>query len=163
METYLHNSVYGDLWEDAVNVLVSLESVYGFQTSHKSLSRTSRPPAVKHWVEGGRKQAIPTVIQGTKPDAFEPEVVGWWNQLQPDWRTLAAGSTELEGGKWTREVKGDWKALRQPGINGLYSVLACMKWWLLLQHKDLDEVDANKASFAWDFVLKDIVWVIDSM
>ncbi|THU94075.1 hypothetical protein K435DRAFT_860897 [Dendrothele bispora CBS 962.96] len=68
---------------------------------------------------------------------------------------------EIKKGKWTREVKGDWGRFRTPEVNGFYTVLACMRWWLVLEQKK--DLDSDRASWNWKTVLSDIVWVIKTL
>ncbi|THU76695.1 hypothetical protein K435DRAFT_569130, partial [Dendrothele bispora CBS 962.96] len=148
--------VIGDDWVDAVDTLVSLEAAYGFKQNMKSLPTTKRPPAVEHWVGRGRVQTVPGPLHSVTPKDFEKELKIWWNELMPVWRKV--GTEELEGCEWKKKAEGDWCLLKMPGNNGLYSILACMRWWLLME-----EHQTAKASSAWKQMLEEVVWVIDSL
>ncbi|THU89155.1 hypothetical protein K435DRAFT_561964, partial [Dendrothele bispora CBS 962.96] len=96
---------------------------------------------------------------------FSAQLVTWWNQLMPDWRRLEEGSAELEERRWKREVEGGWGDLVMPGNNGLYSILACMRWWLKME-VDPEEGEEElyltaKAGVQWKGMLEEVVWVMD--
>jgi hypothetical protein len=86
----------------------------------------------------------------------------------PEWRHLDPWGKEIQTGKWVEEVLGDWGPLRNPGINGLCSVFACMKWLLAMHVRDasgegefdIDSLDGSKASPHWVILLDDIKWVV---
>ncbi|THU83047.1 hypothetical protein K435DRAFT_690306 [Dendrothele bispora CBS 962.96] len=155
MVTYLMADVKGKDWRQAVEALVELETAYSFKSSTKSLNNTMRPPAVQHWVSRGRKEAFPSILAGEKANSFHQNIVTWWNELMPDCEVLA----QVE---WGETVEGTWGTIRNPGINGLYSSLACMKWLLQLHHGE-DKMDSSKALSQWTLLLDDIVWVIDQL
>ncbi|THU88879.1 hypothetical protein K435DRAFT_569061, partial [Dendrothele bispora CBS 962.96] len=162
MVAYLMADVKGKDWMQAVEALVELETAYSFKSSTKSLNNTMRPPAVQHWVSRGRKEAFPSILAGEKADSFHQSIVTWWNELMPDWRKLEAGSEGLAEVEWGETVEGTWGTIRNPGINGLYSILACMKWLLQLHH-GADNMDSGKAPSQWTLLLDDMVWVIDQL
>jgi hypothetical protein len=86
----------------------------------------------------------------------------------PDWRRLPKDSEDLRYGRWTTFVKGEWGPLRNPGINGLYSVFACMRWLLEKHYREEAEaddplegpLDSEHASDHWKAMLDDIQWVV---
>ncbi|THU80796.1 hypothetical protein K435DRAFT_694942 [Dendrothele bispora CBS 962.96] len=161
MEEYLLPDIDSSLWKDAVEALVSLESTYGFETSSKCLSKIERPLGVENWLKSKRRKACPAPIDKMDANDMQFDTIIWWNSLQPTWRTLSLEGPEIGQGKWTREVKGDWGRLITPGVNGFYTVLACMRWWLVLEQKK--DLDSNRASWNWKTVLSDIVWVIKTL
>ncbi|THU91227.1 hypothetical protein K435DRAFT_674504 [Dendrothele bispora CBS 962.96] len=161
MEKFLLPDIQGTLWKDAVEALVHLESTYGYETSNRCLSKNDRPRVLEAWLKSKRKVVCPGPMEEMSVDEMESDTVVWWNSIQPEWRTLPWDGPEIKDGEWVREVKGDWDHLRTPGINGLYSVLACMQWWLILEQEE--EMDSDMASWNWKKVLSDIVWVIKTM
>ncbi|THU78433.1 hypothetical protein K435DRAFT_700022 [Dendrothele bispora CBS 962.96] len=162
MEAYLMADVKGKDWRQAVDSLLELETAYSFKSSTKSLKNTKRPQAVQHWVSRGRKEAFPSILAGEKADSFHQSIAAWWNDLMPEWRKLEPGSEALAQVDWGETVEGPWGTIRNPGINGLYSILACMKWLLQLHHGE-HKMDSGKAPSQWTLLLDDIVWVIDQL
>ncbi|THU82080.1 hypothetical protein K435DRAFT_591537, partial [Dendrothele bispora CBS 962.96] len=159
--------VIGEDWQDAVNALVALEASYGFKSPLKSLKTGSRPSAIQHWVSRGRAEALPAPLHPLTFKEFSAQLVTWWNQLMPDWRRLEEGSAELEERRWKREVEGEWGDLVMPGNNGLYSILACMRWWLKMEVDPQEGEDelylTAKAGVGWKRMLEEVVWVMDMM
>ncbi|THU87065.1 hypothetical protein K435DRAFT_586568, partial [Dendrothele bispora CBS 962.96] len=143
-------------WENAIDSLVTLEAAFKFKDSRKSISTTSRPDAVGAWIKSARKDSLPKEIKGTEPMTFGNAVLEWWNAAQPEWRGLM--EEDLTEGGWPREVRGQWGKLRCPGVNGMYSIIACMRWWGMLS------CQAEKTpSNLWKMALEDMVWVMDTM
>ncbi|THV03258.1 hypothetical protein K435DRAFT_651832, partial [Dendrothele bispora CBS 962.96] len=79
---------------------------------------------------------------------FSNKVLIWWNTMQPEWRVLEQGALD----------KGEWGQLKCPGINGLYSMMACLRWWAV---REISE--GGKLSEKWKGLLGDFVWVMDSI
>ncbi|SJL02900.1 uncharacterized protein ARMOST_06241 [Armillaria ostoyae] len=51
----------------------------------------------------------------------------WWKALQPDWHGVENVIGPLEPRHTMGE--GNWGVLWHPGMNGLFTVLICLKWW----------------------------------
>ncbi|THU82147.1 hypothetical protein K435DRAFT_692084, partial [Dendrothele bispora CBS 962.96] len=160
MNIWLTDVVYGDLWEEAKSALLSLEASTKFKTTLKALPSSKRPQAVSDWVHSGRTDTLPACLCNDGDVVkLEKDVLTWWNKLQPSWRKLT--EEELPTRAWSQEVKGSWEVLACPGVNGLYSVMACLQWWMIL----LPSVDGDSdaAPEAWKDLIKDLVFVIDSV
>ncbi|THU78628.1 hypothetical protein K435DRAFT_887023 [Dendrothele bispora CBS 962.96] len=128
MEQYLRApDVVGDDWKDVVDALMSLEALYGFKSPLKG------PFVYTIGVQRGRADRIPAPLPSLTPAEFQVQLVAWWNELMPDWRKLEKDSKELEDRDWKREIGGSWGGLVMPGNNGLYSIVACLRWWLLME------------------------------
>ncbi|KAK7438104.1 hypothetical protein VKT23_018270 [Stygiomarasmius scandens] len=141
-------------WEDAVESLVSLEASFDFKDLKKTLPTTNRPTVIQAWVKNARRDHLPVLEDDAS--TFISVVLKWWNSLQPDWRTL--DRDDLSEGGWIKEVKGHWGKIRCPGINGLYSVLACLRWVAVLEMSE-----KGMTSDEWKMLLEDVVWVMDSI
>ncbi|THU89886.1 hypothetical protein K435DRAFT_676974, partial [Dendrothele bispora CBS 962.96] len=135
-------------WKDAVEALVYLESTYGYETSNWCLSKYDRPRVLEAWLKSKRKVLCPGPIKEMTVDDMESDTVVWWSSIQPKWRTLPWEGPEIKDEQWAE-------------INGLYLVLACMRWWLILEQEE--ELDSDMVSWNWKKVLSDIVWVIKTM
>ncbi|THU99823.1 hypothetical protein K435DRAFT_658240 [Dendrothele bispora CBS 962.96] len=141
-------------WMDAIESLVSLEASFKFVDFKKILPTTKRPVAVPVWVKNARKESCPKKVGAL--ENFRNEVLVWWNTMQPDWRILEKDA--LDKGEWVKEVKGQWAKLKCPGINGLYSVMACLRWWAV------SEIGQDgQLSEQWQRLLGDVVWVMDAI
>ncbi|THU81170.1 hypothetical protein K435DRAFT_694121 [Dendrothele bispora CBS 962.96] len=141
-------------WMDAIESLVSLEASFKFNDFKKILPTTKRPVAVPVWVKNARKESCPKKVGAV--ETFRNEVLVWWNTMQPDWRIL--DKDDLDTGEWVKEVKGQWGKLRCPGINGLYSVMACLRWWAVSEIGQ-----EGRLSEQWTRLLQDVVWVMDAI
>ncbi|THU80791.1 hypothetical protein K435DRAFT_563900, partial [Dendrothele bispora CBS 962.96] len=164
MKSYLTQDLDGKegawkaLWEGAVESLVSLEASYHFQDSRKSLPTSNRPGAIQAWVKNARKDRLP--VTENDPMTFGNAVLDWWNSLQPDWRGLdQEGMVDILERAWLKEVEGQWGKLRCPGINGLSSIMACLRWWLDLNLQSGKGMPGDE----WHVMLEDVVWVMDCL
>ena len=83
------------------------------------LSSSFRPEAIGAWIQRRRSSTYSPKIEIPQYcDAFSK----WWTALQPDWRVH-------EGKIISKEVNGDWGALKRPGLNGIVSVLVALYYW----------------------------------
>ncbi|KAF7321648.1 hypothetical protein MKEN_00686000 [Mycena kentingensis (nom. inval.)] len=100
------------IWPEAVALWFEREQAYGFVSPRKFLSTKLRPSQVAWWVGRARPDTIPPI-----PDAaeFGCQVEKWWASLFP---------TDAK-----QRVDGLKAAAAVPGINGLYNVMVCMRWW----------------------------------
>jgi hypothetical protein len=161
MESYLFDGLSGTLWIDAVNSLMSLESVYGFKTQTKTLPTNKRPLVIGTWVANGRKETLPGVMKDMDITQVRENFVAWWNELQPAWRKCDPEWGRYQRLDWSKESRGDWGTLVCPGNNGIYSVLAYLSWWLR-KHPGFTG-DCSVASSEWKTLVSDVIWVMDDI
>ncbi|KAJ7858431.1 hypothetical protein B0H13DRAFT_1901814 [Mycena leptocephala] len=130
-------------WMALTNLWYKLEASTNFTTG-KSLPSKGRPRAVAWWIQRARK--------GTPPIAdveeFAEQWREWWRVLNPEWRVGDKGKMRREGGS-------DWGALKVPGVNGLLSVLMCLKWWKGV-------LAAGAGDSGWKDAVDDVTWVYSS-
>ncbi|KAJ7679814.1 hypothetical protein B0H17DRAFT_846229, partial [Mycena rosella] len=107
----------------------------------KPLQSTGRPEAVAWWTGHSRKRK-PTL---TNVEKFDMQWNIWWGQLNPSWRR------EVDG-EMAREEHGGWGALKASGINGLFTVMVCLKWWK-------EELGDSAAVGDWVHAVADVTWV----
>ncbi|KAJ3761530.1 hypothetical protein EV360DRAFT_67813 [Lentinula raphanica] len=92
-----------------VDSFVELEVLYSSGADPINLSWVGRPGDVKLWIKNYQKITYtPSLISSSQ--SFSMEVISWWKNLVGN--------------------------LRAPGINGLYSVLICIRWWILEEQKE---------------------------
>ncbi len=107
-----------------------------------------RPKEISPWVKGAR--AVEPSIRN--PAAFAQQWWLWYTELQPAARRLPDGTLQripLEG--------QDWTELRKGTINGIYSLLASLGWWLKAATANGDcKAEISRA-------LADVDWVLDSV
>ncbi|KAJ6504285.1 hypothetical protein C8R47DRAFT_1248391 [Mycena vitilis] len=133
-------------WDELTKVWWKWEESREFG-SGKSLSSTGRPAEVSWWIQRARKPS-PTIDDLS---LFRRQWNTWWVFLNPAWR--AAGSS---GAALRREEGRDWECLKEPGVNGLYTVLICLKWWKAA-------LDAGKEDAEWDEAVSDVTWAIQQI
>jgi hypothetical protein len=76
----------------------------------------------------------------------------WWNSLNPSWRRKNKAGDLVAAGN------GAWSNLEKPGINGLLTVFACLKWWI-----DAIEVLKAGSKGQWAHAVLDVVWVLQGL
>ena len=81
----------------------------------------ARPPFIAKWIRYARSPTWRPSIMNVP--ALETAFHAWWKGLQLDWRMSDDGLTILD------KTDGDWDQLRQPGLNGILSVMACLFYW----------------------------------
>ncbi|KAJ7601428.1 hypothetical protein DFH06DRAFT_1154134 [Mycena polygramma] len=133
-------------WDELTNVWWKWEESKSFG-SGKSLSNTGRPGEVTWWIQRARKPS-PTIDDLS---LFKRQWNEWWAFLNPAWR-----AAESRGGALRREEGQDWECLKEPGVNGMYTVLICLKWWKAA-------LDAGKEDAEWDEAVSDVTWAIQQM
>ncbi|KAE9409049.1 hypothetical protein BT96DRAFT_754965, partial [Gymnopus androsaceus JB14] len=85
----------------------------------KPLAAKGHPEEVGAWVKAGRDHSfIPNIDDLV---AFGVKLVAWWETLVPE-------PPQVEGPLSASQVER-WKKIRVPGINGLYTVFICLRWW----------------------------------
>ncbi|EEB88825.1 hypothetical protein MPER_13160 [Moniliophthora perniciosa FA553] len=150
MMTYLLTDVVGSDWTNGVEAWLAMEDSYGFQSSTQTLPTENRPTAIAWWTKRARtnKANPPT----TEHCDFGQSVITWWDSMMPSWRTRD------ENGCWAQTGEGDWGVLCCPGQNGLLSVLACLRWWLIAEGGDVEN-----ASALWRSLFSDVCWVMEQL
>ena len=119
-----------------------------------SLPTAGRPAEISQWSSRARPANLPEYAKGGRTfRTFVDSVFKWWGSIQPSWRSI-------ERGVVSREVQGDWKALRAPRINGLLNVVILVYWWsrILEEHKPKD---GNRADY--EFFADDVAWVLSHL
>lgn len=116
----------------------------------KGLPARGRPKAVGVWVKEGRLHLNP--VETADADEFGTELIEWWKSLNPSWRE------SNEDGEFIQEGSGEWDDLLVKGRNGLLTILACLLWWY-----DLEEGFGDDTRDAWDAMVADVLFVIDSL
>ncbi|KAK7030291.1 SERTA domain-containing protein 3 [Paramarasmius palmivorus] len=154
LKKFLLSNISGSDWVQAIDCWEDLERGFGFVNQRQTLPTEKRPDAVTFWAKRARKSGTPPDAQDAK--SFGPAVLAWWSSMMPDWRTKDAE------GQWLRAGEGSWGSLRCPGANGLLSILACLKWWLLAEG-DGSEASTGNASASWHSLLEDVVWVMTEL
>ncbi|KAJ7704261.1 hypothetical protein B0H16DRAFT_1346804 [Mycena metata] len=143
-----------------------LERVYRWSQSPGQLPVVGRPGAIGKWVtagRGGRGRGGP-MGQGRGPNIgtsaeFATEWWTWWGLLQPAWRTRDAKNPLRFLRTGYPATHGDWGVLRQPGQNGVLSLVAGVYWWgkkLLVENRSEDRE-------SWEEAVADLKWVVDGL
>ncbi|PPQ82465.1 hypothetical protein CVT26_012727 [Gymnopilus dilepis] len=110
----------GGSWTSLIRSWASFEIKSRFHSSAR-LKTLDRPGCVTEWI---KKQRL-TTWRPTIDDfiAYEAEYRKWWISMQPSWRVSKEGDIDQ------LSVNGDWGELRKAGMNGIYSILACLFFW----------------------------------
>ncbi|KAF7321836.1 hypothetical protein MKEN_00705500 [Mycena kentingensis (nom. inval.)] len=129
------------VWSKAVGIWYENEAEAGFSEKRKT-SAKKRPPQIAHWVQRARpasyKPAIADVADFGQADRE------WWLDLNPGWRKGPIGELYRKDGNWDESGIAS-------GINGIYNVFVCLRWWL-------DRLD-GKPSEEWISMVGDVEWV----
>lgn len=107
-----------------------------------------RPKEIGAWIKTGR--AVEPTIKSAA--AFGEQWWQWYLELQPAGRAQEDGSLQ-------RVVldKAEWSELYKGTINGMYSLLASLAWWLKAANPArTPKVEVSK-------VLDDVSWVLEAM
>ncbi|KAF7321646.1 Jumonji superfamily protein [Mycena kentingensis (nom. inval.)] len=89
------------------------EQAHNFVSPRKFLPAKQRPSQVAWWVSRARPDTLPPI---SDPAKFGSDVALWWSSLVPK----NSAEARKEGLRVLSTV---------PGINGMYSVMSCMRWW----------------------------------
>ncbi|KAK7019753.1 SERTA domain-containing protein 3 [Paramarasmius palmivorus] len=150
MKDFLLSDISSSRWVQSIEAWEDLERAYGFATSRQTLPTVKRPDAVNFWTKRARRLADPPpATQGPK---FGKEVSEWWDSMMPSWRRKV-------NGQWARDGEGDWGPVRCPGLNGLLSIMACLRWWLVQESSG----SVQKASRSWQALFDDVCWVMEEL
>ncbi|KAJ7027745.1 hypothetical protein C8F04DRAFT_1266695 [Mycena alexandri] len=136
-------SADGSEWAEMVDLWWKLESSGGFAAG-KPLATKGRPAEVGWWIQRARR-ATPMIKSA---HVFATSWISWWIELNPKWRG-AAGSDKM----LRTEGQSGWDGLKATatGVNGLLSVLMCLKWWK-------DAIDDEEGD--WAIAVSDVTWVL---
>ncbi|KAJ7702734.1 hypothetical protein B0H17DRAFT_862322, partial [Mycena rosella] len=115
-------------FDAAVVAWTRLEDVSRFEkkSGPNKLPTKERPKQVGAWIMLGRGKAGAKTTVGD-PGAYTVEWQGWWDSLQPEWR-----SKGVDRGWATDGCSGrgeDWGPLYCWGVNGMLSLLASLQFW----------------------------------
>jgi hypothetical protein len=115
-----------------------------------TISRKHRPDHINTWIQSGREVVPPIKDVAT----FSWSWKQWWATLQPPQRR------DDNTSKLKRLALGidSWADLRKGGVNGFYSIISGLSWWL----QAIDDSDANQLQ---DFTetLDDVSWALEQM
>ncbi|KAJ7071709.1 hypothetical protein B0H15DRAFT_957613 [Mycena belliarum] len=135
----------GPPWQGLCNTWWEVERASGFATG-KALPAKKRPKAVGWWIQRARTRTPEINDVG----AFAVEWGGWWRAVNPGWRCTGSGAMICAEGK-------NWEVLRGvTGINGLLSVLMCLKWWR-------ETLDNGEGVEVWAAAVEDVTWVLQQL
>ncbi|KAJ7471337.1 hypothetical protein B0H11DRAFT_1682174, partial [Mycena galericulata] len=134
-------------------VWTRIEAACAFENAKQALPSKGRPDHVGRWIQAarGRRNQPNPVVQDTKK--YEEEWWGWWNGLQPAWRTK-----EPDGVTWTLggNYGNDWETLLYWGQNGMLSVVASLYFWgCAAEGAPGDQLGS------WDCAVNDASWVFE--
>ncbi|THU98050.1 hypothetical protein K435DRAFT_596768, partial [Dendrothele bispora CBS 962.96] len=141
----LLEGVVCEQFQQLVKDWVKLELSYGSLAPQTKLSSGGgRPQDIGLWMKHRRMNSYsPGHMEDM--ESFASSWWGWWSHLNPAWR--------IEKKELLHDVtEGDWSCLRCPGQNGLWSVLICLRWWLI---KEVG-VTAKEGSVEWHLAVKDV-------
>ncbi|KAJ7115515.1 hypothetical protein C8R43DRAFT_902660 [Mycena crocata] len=132
---------------------IRLEAACRFENPAHKLSWKGRPDEVGQWINTARGRKAPPPIVTDIPK-FAAKFWGWWNSLQPEWRTRGADGKwvrgETYGGKWDDNLL-HW------GINGTLSIVAALHFWGCAVVRD----PAHRAD--WEEAVNDVSWILEGL
>lgn len=117
-----------------------------------TLGSAGRPEQVKWWQKRARKVDPP--VKPEEVSEIDKKWWGWWKSLQPNWRETMTIAGPLNVTHQAITDDGDWMVLEKSGINGMFSVVACLSWWGKAVARD-------DASFL--AAIADVRWVIEQI
>jgi hypothetical protein len=132
---YLTSTAGGTAWENLLKVYISQERRLEFTDRVSDLPASSLPRVLNHFkgaalAIGEKRPLIVKVYfryahdpaRGdtlTLPD-FGTEVAGWWEELQPEWRS---SKQDLP------QNPNEWSYILSGGSKGAFLVIMCLAWW----------------------------------
>ncbi|KAJ7697300.1 hypothetical protein B0H16DRAFT_1706246 [Mycena metata] len=150
----------GDSFNALLEVFVKLERGYRWQQAPEQLPVDGRLVPITKWVAsgcGGRGKG------GIMGQGCGPELGETARSLQPAWRQQEIGhETRFVRSSYpaaTRKSKNNWETLRQPGQNGILSLVAGLYWWGKKAKKE--EKQDNLES--WAEAVRDLMWMINGL
>jgi hypothetical protein len=115
-----------------------------------TISRKHRPDQIDTWIQSGR-EVVPVIKDLA---GYSWSWKQWWATLQPPQRRNENSS------KLRRLALGidSWADLRKGGVNGFYSIISGLSWWL-------QAIDSSDADQLKDFseTLDDVSWALEQM
>jgi hypothetical protein len=87
----------------------------------------------------------------TNLDEFVSSYQRWFDSLNPSWRSKNGV------GRWVVVTSDDgtWEDFQKPGLNGLLSLLVCLKWWA-----EAEEALGSEVSDGWVESVTDLISVL---
>lgn len=139
-------------WKYLVRALIELEVSYG-NSKTKTLGAKGRPKDVGLWIKNYRSASYsPEHIRDVL--TFASEYLVWWKNVNPGWRKVS------QGAELSYSAEGEsWEDLKSPGINGLYSVLICLKWWAKAEQREGQVIPGK----AWCDAVYDVQFAISGL
>ncbi|KAJ7600441.1 hypothetical protein C8J56DRAFT_767490 [Mycena floridula] len=143
--------VPGELWKKLVMKWVNLERSYEFVSPNgHALPAAGRPDAIRWW-SGRRRPANHVPPDAEKVVEFAEAWWTWWIRVNLNWRTKDAEGKLVAGGT------GSWDIfMSAPGVNGIVSIIATLRWWYLAGSRSVTEP-------AWLQAMNDMLWVLDQI
>ena len=143
---YLENEELGGDLRLVMNEWYRLEKAYNFTNARAGYSAQGRPNILSGWIKCSRvRVANPSIVNLKK---FKAEFWSWWLAQQPEWRDASMQMTP--DGR-------SWQSARFPGVNGMCSFVALLRWWGDAA-KGLDE-----EVMEWKKAVHDVMWVIKEL
>jgi hypothetical protein len=112
------------------------------------ISRKNRPEQVDVWIRSGR-EVLPQI---SNLAAYSESWKHWWATLQPSERR------DGESSNLKKVALGinSWAELRKGGINGFYSIISSLSWWL-------QAIDDSQQLQDFIQTLGDVSWALEQM
>ncbi|KAJ7887728.1 hypothetical protein B0H13DRAFT_1627396, partial [Mycena leptocephala] len=136
--------------------LVKLETVFGFdEETYGALPSEGRPVQLHDWIRTGctRSKKIPVVLDVAK---YADEWQGWWDSLQPEWRTKTRNGKWMVGGDASYGGNTEWGVLDRPGPNGCLSVVASLYFWGVCEQP-------AAVKERWMDSVQDVSWILEGL
>ncbi|KAJ7156552.1 hypothetical protein C8R43DRAFT_883837, partial [Mycena crocata] len=132
-----------------------MEAASKYKAGPTLLPTKGRPVQVTNWINRGQRGKRHCDTTVADPEAYEQQWQGWWDSLQPGWRTLDGD------GCWSKTEYGEqgkeWGALYQWGVNGTLSVLASLYFWGYAVRSD------STRRLPWEAAVNDVAWMLEGM
>ncbi|KAJ7819318.1 hypothetical protein B0H13DRAFT_1661437 [Mycena leptocephala] len=137
--------------------LVRLEGAFGYdQATYGTLPSEGRPVQVHDWIRAGRARTkkIPLVID---VERYADEWYGWWDSMQPEWRTRGQDKKWRVGGDTKYGGPEEWGVLDRPGPNGCLSVVASLYFWGVCKDQPIAVQER------WREAVEDVSWMLEGL
>ena len=134
----------GDKFSLVMNEWYKLEKSYMFSNARAGYGTKGRPDILSTWIKNGRNRVANPSIQDLAK--FKGEFWPWWKLQQPKGRDVGMRA-QTEG--------FEWEPLKFPGINGMCSFVALLRWWGEASKGDMEEV------MEWRKAMDDVAWVME--
>ncbi|KAJ7751021.1 hypothetical protein B0H14DRAFT_3896881 [Mycena olivaceomarginata] len=141
----------GSHYDAVVAAWVRIEKASRFEEGDDRLPATNRPGPVSTWMRS--KKATPKI---PNIEAFVVAWQGWWDSLQPSWRTKQGDGKWKLGGQYGGKG-ADWGSLYTWGPHGVVSIVASLYMWGRMTQED-------KSLYpAWEAAVCDVGWILEGM